>query len=394
MTKEKNTALIALTAAAMILPGLCQKAEANPLDQKTTFDYKYSAYAEGDVASDKLSSGSFSESRYDIDVHHLKFKAPISSDTELSVDLIQESMTGASPWWVEPATDADKTLLNGNALVTMSGATIDEERTELGLNFRSYNASSENTLSGGYSTENDYRSLSFGYSGSFRFNQNLSTVDYGVNASKDYIDATDAKAYARPTGKIKNRFGLFVGGSHVFTKNRVVSATISFSALDGYLSDPYKTNWVNESFIADSRPNSNNQIAVSVAAREFFPRLNAALHLDYRFYTSNWGVDSNTVELAWYQNLGKGWQFIPSVRAYQQTAAEFYQPYYLSTRADGFYSGDYRLSEFSATSVGLKFLKTFDSWYLDAAFQQYESTGDNPALISYSFYSIGAGIKF
>jgi Protein of unknown function (DUF3570) len=393
MSKEKNTALIALTAAAMILPGLCKKAEANPLDQKTTFDYKYTAYTEGEVPADKLVFGS--ESRYDIDVHHLKFKTPVSSDTELSVDLIQESMSGASPWWVQPATDADKTTLNGKTVITMSGATIEEERTELGLNFRSYNASSENTLSAGYSTENDYRSLSFGYSASFRFNQNLSTLDYGINASKDYIDASDVKAYPfRPKGKIKNRFGVFVGGSHVFTKNRVVSATVSYAGLDGYLSDPYKLSWVNDGTVPDSRPNSNNQVAVSVAVREFFPRLNAALHLDYRFYTSNWGLDSNTVELAWYQNLGKGWQFIPSVRAYQQTAAEFYQPYYLSTRADGFYSGDYRLSEFSATSFGVKLLKTFDDWYLDGAFQQYESTGDNPALISYSFYSVGAGIKF
>jgi Protein of unknown function (DUF3570) len=97
MANERNSALIALTAAAMILPGLCKKVEANPLDQKTSVDYKYSGYTEGEVPREKLSFGS--ASRYDIDVHHFKFKTPVSSDTELNVDLIQESMSGASPWY-------------------------------------------------------------------------------------------------------------------------------------------------------------------------------------------------------------------------------------------------------------------------------------------------------
>ena len=385
MTKNYST-LIALTTAAMLLPNLCKKAEANSLEQQTTFDYKYSNYHEGEIAADKLAAGS--AKRYSIDVNQFKFKTAISSDTEVSISGVHESMSGASGWYIQP--DG-----NGKLLQVMSGATIDEKRSELGIDFHSMNKSSESSISASYSSENDYRSLSFGYSSTFHFNQNLTSLDYGINTSKDYIDATDADIYiSRPTEKIKNRLGFVLGASHVLTKTTLLGISFSVASLDGFLSDAYKLALVEGIPKQDSRPDSTQQFASSLMWREFFPRANAALHADYRYYSSNWGLKSHTMELGWYQNIGKGWQLIPSVRHYQQTKAEFYQAYYEFKRVDGYYSSDYRLSEFSANSGQLKLRKSFDSFYLDAAYETYTSTGDNPALISYALYSLGAGMKF
>lgn len=384
--KKSNSALIALTTAAMLLPNLCKKAEANSLDQKTTFDYKYSNYQEGELAADKLGGGS--PKRYEIDVHQFKFKTGISSDTEVSISGVQEAMSGASGWYIQP----DE---NGKLLQVMSGATIDEKRSELGIDFHSIYGNTESSLSAGYSQENDYRSLSFGYSGAIHFNNNLTSLDYGINTSKDYIDATDADIYSsRPVDKIKNRLGLVIGASQVLTKNTLLGVSFSFAALDGFLSDSYKLALVDGIPVQDSRPDSNQQFAASLMWREFFPSANAALHADYRYYSNNWGLKSNTLELSWHQNIGKGWQLIPSLRQYQQTKVQFYQPYYEFKRADAYYSSDYRLSDFSATSGQLKLRKNFDSFYVDASYETYTATGDNPALISYAFLSLGGGVKF
>jgi len=153
---------------------------------------------------------------------------------------------------------------------------------------------------------------------------------------------------------MKNRLGMLVGASHILAKNTLISGTLSYALLDGYLSDPYKLASVAGNLVKDNRPYWNEQLALTLSFRQFFDEANGALHVDYRFYTSTWNLDSNTLDLAWYQNLGHGWQLIPSVRAYKQTKAEFYQPVYDTTRTDGYYSSDYRLSAFSANSAELK----------------------------------------
>jgi Protein of unknown function (DUF3570) len=384
--KNNSNTLIALTAAAMLLPSLSKKADANTLDQKTTFDFKLSNYQEGDIAKSKLGGGS--PDRYSIDVKQFKFKTPITSSTEVSISGVQESMSGASPWFVV----ADE---NGKLLQVMSGATIDEKRQELGADFRISSEFSDSSLSLGYSQENDYVSFSGGLSGSYRFNQNLTTIDYGANISQDYIDATDADIFTnRPTDETKTRYGMVLGFSQVLSKTTLLGVSASLAYLDGYLSDPYKLVIVAGSTTQDSRPSTNQQFSTTVMLREFFTAANAALHVDYRFYSNDWEVKSNTLEIGWHQNFGETWKLAPSFRLYQQSNAAFYQPVYNFERRDGYYSSDYRLSEFSATSMQIKLVKTFGVASFNASYEQYEADGDNPAMISYALLSLGVSIKF
>lgn len=400
MKKDKSTALLALTTAAALLPGISTITNANPLDPATTLDIKSTFYTEGDQPG---IGGEPSTRRYSIDAHQVKFKTPVLTDAEVGFTAVHESMSGASPWYIYKGDD-DKPVL------VMSGATIEEERNEIGASYRSFNKTlnSESTFSAGYSEENDYRSLSFGFSGAFYVNQQLTTLEYGVNTSKDYIDATDpyfnsSPTLTRPTNEMKNRLGLFVGASHILTKNTLIGTTISYALLDGYLSDPYKQSMILNQIdsdlpgtkVRDSRPYRNEQLAATLMLRQFFPKANAALHVDFRVYTSTWDLNSGTLELAWYQNIPGGWQIIPSIRLYDQSQAKFYAPYYEHARVDGYYSSDYRLSDFSATSGQLKVQKTFANNYkINVSYETYDSSGDNPALVSYDFLSIGGSFTF
>lgn len=385
MKTDKQSALLALTAAAMLLPGVATEVRADPPDQKYTLGFKQSNYKEAPIAQSKLGLGS--DQRYTIDVSHLKFKAPTSTDTELTVSALRESMSGASPWYVAPNAE-------GKAVQVMSEATISEERTELGVDFRSYHTNSEVTLSGGYSTENDYKSLSFGFSGAWRLNQNLTTLSYGANTSMDYIDPSDAQQFDRPTEETMNRLGLMVGVSQVASKSTLVSATLGYAVLDGYLSDPYKRAFVNGSAVRDSRPDAHDQLNLNLSLRQYFEDANAAIHVDYRYFSSDWKLESHTLELSWYQNLRSGWKLIPSLRYYDQGQAAFYRPFYENTRADGFYSSDYRLSDFSAVSRQIKLTKTFSQFQFDLAFENYEAKGNHPGMLSYDLLSLGLGYKF
>lgn len=387
MASTSASALRALSSAALLIPGmLIPGANANSLDKDTRFDLMLSNYQEGSLAADKLGGGS--PERYQIDVAQFSFSSSFAQDRRISVSGVQESMSGASGWYVQP----DE---NGKLLQVMSGATIDEKRTELDLGVAQGFKHAEVNLAGSYSRENDYQSLGGGISSSFHFNQNLTTLELGVNGAKDYIDATDADLYpARPTDKVKNHLGALIGLSRVLGKNTLAGVSFSYSSLQGFLSDAYKLALVEGIPLQDSRPGQNQQYAMDLMWREYFPSVSAALHVDYRYFANDWQQRSHTLELAWFQNLGHNWQLIPSLRFYQQTQAAFYQPYYTQARTDGYYSSDYRLSAFSASSGQLKLLKRFEHFYLEALYEHYSASGSAPALIDYNFYSLGAGLKF
>lgn len=384
--RESSNSLLTLSAAALLLNGLAQPASANPPDQKVRVDYRFSSYEEGDIAASKLAEGS--AQRYSIEVHQFKLKAPTTEDTELTISGVQETMSGASPWYVLPDED-------GRPVQVMSGATIDESRSEISADFRSYNSRSESTLSASYSRENDYTSVGFGYSGNWRFNENLTTLSYGINTAQDYIDATDADIYpGRPLEESKHRMGAFLGLSRVLSKNTLAGVTLGYSSLNGYLSDPYKLAWVENAPVQDSRPDTQNQVSAALMLREFFPSANAALHVDYRYYQSDWEMSSHTLDLAWYQTIWGGWQLIPSLRLYSQTGAIFYRPFYTSTRGDGYYSSDFRLSAFDSTSARIKLSKQWGSFSVNVSYESYTSDGDNPGLLDFSLLGLGMGAQF
>lgn len=384
--QEKKSTLAALSSAAMLLTTLADPASANPPDQKTNIAYRYSSYSEGAMAAEDVVVGSLE--RYDIQVHQLSLKVPVSTDTEISIGAVSETMSGASPWYVVPNAE-------GKPVQVMSGATIDESRNELSADFRSYNTATETTLSLSFSTENDYSSLAFGYSGQWRMLQKRGTLSWGISGSRDFIDATDADLYPdRPVEEVKSRIRGFLGYSIVMTRNRLFGVNLGVTALDGYLSDAYKQVWVANEIVRDSRPDVQNQFGASFMLRQFLPEAKAAIHADLSFYSNDWEVNSETLDLAWYQNLGRNWQLVPSFRYYHQTAAAFYLPYYVNQRADGYYSSDYRLSDFSSYSGRFKVMRNWNTVSVNLQYETYTSSGDHPALLSYDLISLGVGASF
>lgn len=289
-------------------------------------------------------------------------------------------------------------------------------------------------VSGGNSTEWDYTSNFANIDGTWDFNQKLTTLALGLGYASDSVWADGGQQGAihetysngQEIGGHKDTYQGLLGITQVLDKNSLVQLNLTVSESSGFLSDPYKSSWVNHvpgelgaantfcrqsshfafaaNLCADTRPGLRTQEAVLLRYVRNFPDLNAAaLHADYRFYSDSWNVNSHMFEFGWIQPLPFDLVLTPHIRYYTQNSAYFYQTVYDSPTANGLYSSDYRLSSFGSVAGGVKLSKTFfDKLQLGAGVELYQRTqgmgflgGDGTAQDNFNFvmYSLTLNLR-
>jgi len=389
MVNEKKATLLALTTAAMSL----FNAQSNAMDESTLINYTFVQYEEDDIPLENLNEGADS-SRYDIEAHQFVLRTPISNSTQLTISATQKSMSGALPLYVTSNAD-------GKLIQVMSGASIEEERSDANISFKTFTKNSDFTLNVGYVSENDYRSTYINTGSSHTFNNKSSTIEWNVGLAEDYIEPTDPNFFItipRPEKENKRSISGLLGFTQIINKNTLINTSFAYAYYDGFLSDPYKQAEVEGLRVADSRPSTKSQLIWAAAARRFVNSVNGALQADYRYYYNNWGVESHTLDVGWHQNIGSYLQIKPAIRYYSQSKALFYEHFYTQARLDEFYSSDYRLSKFDALSFKLSISTTLNmntiSIPFTLSYESYQSKGDNPGLINFDIASLSTGIKF
>ncbi len=389
--KPASPALLALTASALSLPGM-----ARPPADEVRVDYRYSTYREDALSASK--TGGADGRRYEIDTQQFRLTAPAGENLELALDFTYESMTGASPWFITPDT-------NNKPVQVMSGASIEEKRTDVLLGVTSGSAATNVTVSAGYTNEGDYRAVNAGLRGEHELADTITTLSGGVGYSDDDVEPTEGASTNFPKRIARaQRDALtgFAGAARVLSADTVVQTSVSFTEQGGFLSDPYKEAWIVSisDTVPDSRPNGRRQFAWLTRLRSFFPSVKAALHLDYRLYDDDWDITAHTVDLAWHQNYPYGIRITPAVRMYSQSQAYFYQPFYNQPRNDNFYSSDYRLSPYGALGLSITANVDIQSWGLNLRYENYDSGAnyalgnvqtENPGLVDFGVLS--AGVK-
>ena len=384
MNNSGSKALLALTAASLSLPAIAPKsARAQTQPAGFSASYRYSQYSEGEQAAELSSDGAVE--RFDIEIHQLRMQTPLLTNAAVSVDFVSETLSGASPWFITPGAD-------GEPIQTLSGATIDEQRDEITIATDIYGEHARTGMAFSFSQENDYESTGVRLSHSSYSDDKNSTIDFVIGGSVDTITPTQEPGITRVEQEGKNNVFGSVGMSHAFTKTLLVGISGSYSVYEGFLSDPYKLVYVVGELLPDSRPSEKRQAALDVRVRKYLPGQDIALHVDLRHYGDSFGVESNTLKFAGYKNLGS-WQLSASARWYIQDSANFYQNFFEVTRADGFYSSDYRLSDFQALSFAAGIKKNFEFGAVRLNYESYESSGDggvaNPGLVDFQLISLG-----
>ena len=381
--KTSASLFMALAPLALIAVPAVAAVTATP-----SVDYLYSRYQEADVKAGKTASGG-DEERYAIDSHRFRINLPATDHDSLGINLTYESMTGASPWYVLP--DAQ-----GKPVQVMSGASIREERVAVQGDW-SHGLSRLSTLklSGGYSNEDDYRSLQAGLEAAWASASRMQTLTVGAGYSADTVMPTDGGSAVYPTRIVeadKNGVTAFASLEQVLGPRTRLQLAVSGLWQDGFLSDPYKLAYVTTttSTLADSRPEQRKGGAVSLMLRHSLGQ-GFATQADYRYYQDDWEIEAHSLTLGLLRSQGN-WQWAANARWYSQSQAGFYAPFYATARADGLVSSDYRLSPFGALSLGLDVKRLIGPWTLGAGLAGYKASEDyalgkvevaNPGLVSW-----------
>jgi hypothetical protein len=292
-------------------------------------------------------------------------------------------------------------------------------------------------MGGGISVENDYESRFGNLGGRWDFNQKLTTLNAGLSYTNSDTAARldhDAEPYITKTvyeQQIENTattrvlhgnredWATRLGLTQVLNKNAWLETSVGFTRSTGYMANPYKvmtivfadpdslgTDSENPQAIVgdvkaflEQRPNERNQLNLGGRYIQHIAPLDAALHLDYRFFHDDWGINAHTFEADWVQPIANTWTVTPKVRYYTQDAADFYQPYLISRQAFAkpirddngipigfvpydssqlprYFSSDQRLSGFGALSGGVTVNKKLSKAVnLEAGFEYYTHAG-------------------
>lgn len=326
-------------------------------------------------------------------------------------------------------------------------------------------------MGGGISIENDYESRFGNLAGRWDFNQKLTSVSAGVSYTNSHTHAMvdhDAEPYFFTKGKLNpyqnethlipgangtsnrvidgNRedWATHLGLTQILNKNALVNFNLGYTYSSGFMENPYKAvtfifvdpksilrpdgNYNgNYAALLEQRPNERNQWTESLRYVQHIDALDAALHVDYRFFHDDWGINAHTFELDWGQPLGNGWTITPKFRYYSQSAADFYQPVFLSKQGlpgspvlgpDGLgtdknysdinprtlpsnYSSDQRLSGYGALSGGVTLSKQFAKGVnFEVGFEYYTHAGSlklggggEGSYADFNYYVANAGMK-
>ncbi len=348
---------------------------------------RHSLYQEADLPQESLQYGS--TRRYRIRITELAAELPLGQrqDWALQLKASRETMSGASAM-------ASIRGENDQPRLLMSGATIRETRNDLNVQLTRYRPLGTQGLALYLSEENDYRSSGGGWSFSRDFDRKHTTFSLGLQAYQDRLRPTDAELYGRIPEASKQRRLLQAALTRVIDAETLASVAFSRTWLRGYLSDPYR--------LADVRPDRNGQWTASLQLRRFWKPWQLAQHLDWRYYSDDFGTRAHTWRLSAFRQFGPLHLGL-GLRAYRQSAARFYTPFAFELPADAEQSSDFRLSAFGALEARLNASWQWRHWTLAAVLQRYHAEAGwgldaagpaHPALLDFSRFTLELHYRF
>lgn len=355
----------------------------------------YSDYAEEALAEQDVLFGS--TERYDIEVGQFRFVTPIGDSLQVKADYSYDKLSGASPWYV--ASDAD-----GEPVQVMSGATIEDKREDVGVEIKRYADSMSYGARLGYSTEDDYRARSAAMTIDVESADKLQTYSAAVGYSRDEISASDHELFfGRPEAEDKYSSDMYLGFTQIVDKSSLFQVGWTHQRHRGYLTDPYKLATVELIPQAERRPDQRFSNAVSLTYKKFLENVDSALEVSVRYFRDDWQIKSETLSLGWHQNLSNYWRIVPAVRFYHQSEAYFYDLVFSEMPDKGYFSSDYRLSNYSARSFSLELVYEHFDWQVSMYVEEYRTGdasffgrghNDHPGLVDFTLANIALTLAF
>ncbi len=405
MKKDENfSAALAAATCALLGSAVATPVRAQEETGKWSFDSTLLYYGESDDRVRDI-SGAVSAQR------------DFGDDRKLSATLTADTLTGASASGaIALGRPQTFTSPSGRAVYTTNPGDVPLDDTFLDTRF-ALNASWTQPLARlytfsagvGFSTEYDYTHLGANLSLARDFNKRNTTLSAGLAWSQDDIDPVGGLplplsqmrdvgdgSSKRDGSESKDVLDLLLGFTQVLNRTTVLRVNFSYSDSSGYLNDPYKILSVvdpltgdtlirtplgqgpNGVYVFESRPDSRTKQSLYAEVKHAFGK--PVMHFAYRFMTDDWGIDSHTGEVRLRWPLGADSYIEPQLRYYTQSAADFYRASLVSGAALPRYaSADFRLGDFDATTVGIKYghsTVSGNEWSIRAEY--YQQNGSVP----------------
>lgn len=315
-------------------------------------------------------------------------------DRILSLGLAVDSLTGATPnGAIRLGVPQTFTRPSGNDVYTVAADSLPLDDTFLDTRV-AISASWQQplgrlwTANVGATASDEYDYTHFGINGGIArdFNNRNTTLSSRVSFARDSLDPVGGApvplAEMSDVGDTGNKLGtedkdvldVVLGVTQVISRQLIVQLNYSYSDSSGYLTDPYKFLSVVDGSTGDTiartpppgvegpshvfrfenRPDARTKHSLYGQAKYYFG--GKVLDASYRYMTDDWEIDSHTLEARLRWPIGDSSYLEPHVRLYTQSAAEFYT----ISLVDGitlpaFASSDYRLGDFDAVTLGLKY---------------------------------------
>lgn len=311
----------------------------------------------------------------------VRMKKQLGQDESIAVKLVIDALTGSSPSGAVPSTAPQTfTSPSGNDTYTTPANKLPldpsflDARVAVSFDWaRPLAAERRIVYTGHVSKEYDYTSLGFGATLSQDFHNRNTTLTAGLSYNVDQVAPVGGVPLGLTTqpsfpavkttigdSDNKNVLDALIGVTQVISRQTLMQFNYTYGRDSGYLADPYKlvsvvdpTSGLPLQTIHEKRPDNRARNALYWKTLTAFDK--NVLNVSYRYYWDDWGINAHTVDLRYRFNLG-GRYLEPHLRYSKQTsAADFYRPYLRSGESVAYASADYRLSEMTTTTVGIKY---------------------------------------
>jgi hypothetical protein len=323
-----------------------------------------------------------------------------ANDEILNLKLTVDALTGASANGAiaQPKAQTFTRPSGNDQYITPAGETpLDDtfKDTRVQLNGQWTQPLADNitgSVGGHLSKEYDYLSLGVNGNLAYDFNKKNSTISMGMSYFQDTFTPEggipkpfssmlvgDASSPDWDDDFAKTRLGksdnkstadILVGFTQVINRRMITAFNYSYSMVDGYLTDPFKiisvlnNEGIAQDYIYENRPDTRVKQSTFMQAKYHFNEslFNTVADVSYRYMWDDWDITSHTIDTRFTIPIGRNSSFEPHIRYYQQSAANFFQPFIFEGQSTAdFISADYRIGEMSAITLGGKYAVALNS---------------------------------
>ena len=150
----------------------------------------------------------------------------------------------------------------------------------------------------------------------------------------------------------RNTFAGSLSYSQIINQRLQVMFLADIVQQSGYLSLPFhRVYFADGSVHQENLPGTRLKIPLGFRANYFLGD-KFIIRTYYRFYTDDWGINSNTASLEVPVKITPFFSISPFYRYYDQSAAKYFAPYQVHTAQDQYYVSNYDLSKFNSNFFG------------------------------------------